>query len=114
MKKYLNIAALALVAVSALLMSSCKNEVDEIFDEDAVARLAKAQAEYVNILTSNGGKWQLEYYANDEEPGYVYLMTFSTNGSVVISGMNKWIAYVQGSGSSSVAILVKWHDRRTP
>ena len=101
MKKYLNIAALALVAVSALLMSSCKNEVDEIFDEDAVARLAKAQAEYVNILTSNGGKWQLEYYANDEEPGYVYLMTFSTNGSVVISGMNKWIAYVQGSGSSS-------------
>ena len=102
MKKCFNIAALALVAVSALLMSSCKNEVDEIFDEDAVARLAKAQAEYVNILTSNGGKWQLEYYANDEEPGYVYLMTFSTNGSVVISGMNKWIAYVQGGGSSSM------------
>jgi hypothetical protein len=101
MKKYFNIAALALVAVSTLLMSSCKNEVDEIFDEDAVARLAKAQAQYIDILTSNGGKWQLEYYANDEEPGYVYLMTFSTDGSVVISGMNKWISYVKG-GSSSI------------
>lgn len=101
MKKYLNIAALALVAVSTLLMSSCKNEVDEIFDEDAVARLAKAQAEYIDILTSNGGKWQMEYYANDEEPGYIYLMTFSNDGSVVISGMNKWIAYVNGTGSSS-------------
>ena len=91
MKKYLNIAALALVVLSTLSLGSCKNEIDEIFDDDAVARLAKSQAEYVDILTSNGGKWQLEYYANSDEPGYVYLMTFSTDGSVVISGMNKWI-----------------------
>ena len=102
MKKYLNIASLALIAVSALLMSSCKTEVSEIFDEDAVTRLAKAQAEYVDILTSNGGKWQLEYYSNDKEPGYVYLMTFSKDGSVVISGMNKWISYVVNTGSSSL------------
>ena len=91
MKKYLNIAALALVVLSTLSLGSCKNEIDEIFDDDAVARLAKSQAEYVDILTSNGGKWQLEYYANSDEPGYVYLMTFSTDGSVVVSGMNKWI-----------------------
>ncbi len=94
MKKYFNIAALALVALSTLSLGSCKNEIDEIFDDDAVARLAKAQAEYVDILTSNGGKWQLEYYANSDEPGYVYLMTFSTDGSVVVSGMNKWITYI--------------------
>lgn len=106
MKKYLNIAALALVAVSTLLMSSCKNEVDEIFDEDAVARLAKAQAEYVNILTSNGGKWQMEYYANEDEPGYVYLMTFSNDGSVVISGMNKWISYATGASGASGGVPV--------
>lgn len=91
MKKYLNIAALALVVLSTLSLGSCKNEIDEIFDDDAVARLAKSKAEYVDILTSNGGKWQLEYYANSDEPGYVYLMTFSTDGSVVVSGMNKWI-----------------------
>ena len=100
MKKFLNISLLALVAFSTLSLGSCKNEVDEIFDEDAVARLDKAKAEYSDILTSNGGKWQLEYYSNDEEPGYIYLMTFRNDGSVTISGMNKWISYVVGSSTS--------------
>lgn len=39
MKKFLNISLLSLVAISSLMLGSCKNEVDEIFDEDAVARL---------------------------------------------------------------------------
>ena len=98
MKKFLNISLLALVAISALSLSSCKNEVDAIFDEDAVTRLDKAKVEYTNILTDKGGKWQLEYYANAEEQGYIYLMTFDKNGSVTIAGHNKWINYVQ-SGS---------------
>lgn len=96
MKKFLNISLLSLVALSSLMLGSCKNEVDEIFDEDAVARLAKAQAEYIDILTSNGGKWQMEYYANSNEPGYVYLMTFRNDGSVTISGKNKWIGNLTG------------------
>ena len=100
MKKFLNISLLALIAFSSLTLGSCKNEVDEIFDEDAVARLEKAKAEYSEILTSNGGKWQLEYYANSDEPGYIYLMTFNTNGSVTISGKNKWISYVNGSSNT--------------
>ena len=100
MKKFLNISLLSLVALSSLTLSSCKNEIDEIFDEDAVARLEKAKNEYTNILTSNGGKWQMEYYANSEEPGYVYLMTFRTDGSVTISGKNQWIGYVEGESLS--------------
>ena len=96
MKKFLNISLLSLVAISALTLGSCKNEIDEIFDEDAVARLDKAKAEFTEILTSNGGKWQMEYYANDKEPGYVYLMTFRNDGSVTISGKNEWIGYVEG------------------
>ena len=96
MKKFLNISLLAIVALSSLTLGSCKNEVDEIFDEDAVARLEKAKAEYVDILTRNGGKWQMEYYANSDEPGYVYLMTFRTDGSVTISGKNEWIGHVEG------------------
>ena len=99
MKKFLNISLLTLVALSSLMLGSCKNEVDEIFDEDAVARLDKAKAEYTEILTSQGGKWQMEYYANSNEPGYVYLMTFRNDGSVTISGMNKWISYVNGSSN---------------
>ena len=55
MKKFLNISLLSLVALATLSLSSCKNEIDEIFDEDAVARLDKAKAEYIDILTSNGG-----------------------------------------------------------
>ena len=100
MKKFLNISLLALIAVTTLSLGSCKNEVDEIFDEDAIARLDRAKAEYSEILTSNGGKWQLEYYANSDEPGYIYLMSFKTDGSVTISGMNKWISYVNGSSST--------------
>lgn len=96
MKKFLNISLLSLVVLSSLTLGSCKNEIDEIFDEDAVARLDKAKAEYTDILTSNGGKWQIEYYANANEPGYVYLMTFRTDGSVTISGKNEWIGYVEG------------------
>ena len=100
MKKYINIFLLALVAVSALSLSSCKNEIDEIFDDDAVARLDAAKAEYANILTDKGGKWQLEYYANSKEPGYIYVMTFKNDGSVTISGMNKWISYANGSSTT--------------
>ncbi len=96
MKKFLNISLLAIVALTSLTLGSCKNEVDEIFDEDAVARLEKAKADYIDILTSNGGKWQMEYYANSNEPGYVYLMTFHNDGSVVISGKNEWIGHVEG------------------
>ena len=64
MKKFLNISLLALVVFSMFSLASCKNEVDNIFDEDAVIRLDKAKAEYSDILTRTGGKWQLEYFAN--------------------------------------------------
>ena len=77
MKKFLNISMLALVALSSLSLASCKNEIEDIFDEDAIARLDKAKAHYSDILTDKGGKWQLEYYANSNEQGYIYLMTFA-------------------------------------
>jgi len=103
MKKFLNISLVTLVALSSLSLASCKNEVDDIFDEDAIARLDKAKAEYTDILTSDGGRWQLEYYSNANEPGYIYLMTFAQDGSVTISGSNKWINYVQTGDMNSPA-----------
>ena len=101
MKKFLNISLLSLVALSALTLGSCKNEVDEIFDEDAVTRLEKAQKMYYDILIDKGGKWQLEYFANGDEPGYIYLMTFKKDGSVTISGKNEWIGRAQGESLST-------------
>ncbi len=50
MKKFLNISLLALVVFSMFSLASCKNEVDNIFDEDAVIRLDKAKAEYSDDL----------------------------------------------------------------
>lgn len=102
MKKFLNISLLSLVAFSSLMLSSCKNEIDEIFDEDAIARLDNKKAEYIDILTDKGGKWQMEYYANADEPGYIYLMTFNKNGSVTISGENQWIGLLQGKNFGSI------------
>lgn len=93
MKKYINITMLVALAITSLSLSSCKNEVDEIFSEDAVTRLAEERDRYLDILTDKGGKWQMEYFATDREQGYVYVMTFAKNGSVTISGKNKWISY---------------------
>ena len=84
-----------LVALSSLLLTSCLHEMDEVFDEDAVIRMNNAMAEYEDILTSNGGKWLLEYYANTSEPGYNYVLTFAKDGTVVMSGHNKWIQYIK-------------------
>lgn len=96
MKKYFNIFLLSLVALTSMTMMSCKNETDEIFDDDAVTRLENAKDNFINILTDKGGKWQMQYYSNSNEPGYVYVMTFRTDGSVTISGKNIWIGKVEG------------------
>jgi len=103
MKKYFNISLLLVLAL-AFAATSCKNEVDDIFDKDAVTRLDDIVDEYYGILTKDGDstKWQLEYFANEDEPGYVYVMTFYKNGSVRMSGMNEWIGNVNGNGTGTI------------
>ena len=95
MKKFLNISLLALFALSSFSLTSCLHEVEEVFDEDAVIRMNNAMAEYEDILTSNGGKWLFEYYANGSEPGYNYVLTFHKDGTVDMAGHNKWIQYIK-------------------
>ena len=103
MKKFLNISLWTFVALASLSLGSCKNEMDDIFDEDAVIRLENAKADYFNILTSDGGKWKLEYFSNTGEPGYTYIMTFQKDGMVTISGHNKWINYIKNNSLNSSA-----------
>ena len=71
-------------------VSSCKNEEDDIFDDTAANRLEQYKKDYANVFTDKGGKWALEYFANTEEPGYVFVVTFDKNGSVEVAGNNKW------------------------
>ena len=65
MKKFLYIATI--IATVATATTSCKNEVDDLFDKSAADRTQEAQDEYTNALTANGGKWVLEYFTNSEE-----------------------------------------------
>ena len=51
MKKFLNISLLTLVALSSFTLTSCLNEMEDIFDDDAVIRLNNARDEYFDILT---------------------------------------------------------------
>lgn len=84
----------------SLAFTSClKQEEDDIFDKDAVDRLEDAKVEYTNILTDQGGKWAMEYFANENEQGYVFVLQFKKDGSVNIAGDNKWIAKDNNPGT---------------
>ena len=88
--KYIKLSLLAMLLMG--ISTSCfKMEEEDIFDENAATRIDKAIKEYTDVLTDKGGKWMLEYYANGDEPGYVYIMTFNKNGSVKMSGKNIYI-----------------------
>lgn len=93
--KYLKLSLLAIL-IMGVTTSCFKMEEKEIFDENAATRLDNAIKNYNDILTREGGKWMLEYYANANEVGYVYLLTFDKNGSVKISGKNNLIGEVKG------------------
>lgn len=83
--------------ISALLLgsiagfSSCKNEEEDIFDGSAAQRLDEYKTQYSADLTDKGGKWLMEYFTNEDERGYAFILTFDKNGSVKVSGQNVWL-----------------------
>lgn len=85
---YYSLAVLTLVSS----LAACKNEEDDIFEDSAANRLEQAKAEFTDLLASDGGKWVMEYFSNEEEPGYVMVCTFGKGGEVKISGNHKWLA----------------------
>lgn len=87
MKKYI-LWSLALAI--GLGSSSCKNEEEEIFGATSADRLEQYKKEYSAILAKDGGKWAFEYFTSEDEPGYVFVVTFNADGSVEIAGNNKW------------------------
>jgi len=81
----------ALLLGSSIGFSSCNKEEDDIFDGSAAQRLDEYKKQYSNDLTDKGGKWLMEYFANEEERGYAFVLTFNKDGSVKVSGQNVWI-----------------------
>ncbi len=99
--KYIHYILSALALAGSLSLSSCKNEVDDVFDKSSAERLNASVEYFHNILLDQGGKWQMEYFTQDSEQGYVYLMTFNKDGSVRISGNNPIISQVVGSTATT-------------
>lgn len=98
MKKFIYISTLFLA--TALTTVSCKNEEKDLFDQSAAERAETAADNYTKALEADGGKWLMEYFTNDEECGYTYIVTFNTDGTVKFSGKNKWIGGVFKSETS--------------
>lgn len=86
MKKSIYLAAIAAIALSA-----CSNDSNEIFDQSAAERLEAFKTEYADVLTADGGLWTMEYFSNEEEPGYLFVVKFDKDGSVKFSANHKWI-----------------------
>ncbi|MDE6342884.1 MAG: DUF4302 domain-containing protein [Muribaculaceae bacterium] len=86
MKKSIYLAAFA-----ALALASCSSDKYDIFGESAAERLEQYKKEYHDVLVADGGVWTMEYFSNDEEPGYLFVMKFNSDGSVKIAANHKWI-----------------------
>lgn len=95
MKKSLYFAALG-----AALLASCSDGTDEIFEQSAAERLENYKTEYAKTLTQDGGLWEVEYFSNEEEPGYVFIMKFNDDSSVEMTANHKWIGNVVKSETS--------------
>ncbi len=86
MKKSIYLAAIAAIALSA-----CSSDNDSVFDQSAADRLEQYKKDYADVLTDEGGLWTMEYFSNEEEPGYLFVMKFNKNGSVDMAANHKWI-----------------------
>ena len=88
MKKIFNLSALILM----LSLAACApSEVDDLFDESAAARLDNAISNYTDLFQANGGRWLMQYFANGDEEGYNYIMSFHGDGTVDISTKNDYV-----------------------
>ena len=88
MKKFFIYAFSLLIASTALV--GCNDDEDLIFDDSAANRVDQAMDDLSSTLTKQGGKWNMEYFANKEEHGYNYVMTFSKDGTVKMSTNHEW------------------------
>lgn len=88
MKKLFYISALIF---SLSLVSCAPSEVDDLFDDSPAERLNKAVANYTELFKSDGGRWLMQYFANGDEEGYNFIMTFHNDGSVDISTQNAYV-----------------------
>ena len=82
-----NIFAFLLMALPALLLTSCLKDQDDVFDDSASARTAKYLANAKKVLTSSKDGWLLNYYPDREQSygGCTYVLKFDDQNVTVFS-----------------------------
>ncbi len=82
MKRIFN---LLLCATIAIAYTSCKNEVDDVFDKSSALRMETALKEYNTTLQSPANGWRMEYYGGLEYGGYTMFLKFNNDNTVTVS-----------------------------
>lgn len=86
-----------------LSLAACApSEVDDIFDESPAVRLDNALKSYTEFFQKDGGKWLMQYFANGDQEGVCFVVTFKNDGSVEIAGKNSY--YNGGLFASDVSL----------
>lgn len=89
-----------LLAAASLSLSSCEESAGSIFDQSAAERLEQSKKDYADALCADGGIWEFQYFANHDEPGYVFVCEFTADGAVVFHTDHKWIGSTYKSEKS--------------
>lgn len=74
--------SLAFVLVALLAVTSCKNEVDDVFGQPAAERISEGLRQTKEVLTSAKNGWCLEFFGKKELGGYNILLKFDADNNV--------------------------------
>lgn len=101
---------LAMTAITALTLTSCAGEEDDIFDKSAAERLNESSAKYSARLEAQPNGWAMQYYPtyNDESPsgsGYLILMDFDEDYSVRVAMDNRFSNNMYTTDRSSWEVI---------
>lgn len=80
-----------LAAAAAVQLTACSDDDDRIFDRSAAERLEQGRKDFTEALCADGGTWELQYFSNYDEPGYIFVCQFEPDGSVTIHTDHQWI-----------------------
>ena len=82
MKKILSMLMMLAVAMA---YTSCKDEVDDVFDKSSAERIAETLKADKQVLTSQQNGWLMKYYGNTSYGGYNMLVKFNEDNTVLVA-----------------------------
>lgn len=71
------------------LLPACRNEEADIFSASPAERLNKAISDYQTVLTNAENGWEMDYFANENSPGYTLLVKFNKSGNAILAARSE-------------------------